>query len=550
MARKSRKKLNVQQEIAVESVSAPKTQMTAAYARLSVEKENHESIQTQVLMLVKFIKEHPELQLIETYIDNGFSGTNVNRPDFVRMMDDVKEGKIQCIVVKDLSRFGRDFLETGYYIETLLPKLNVRLIAINDNFDSFREEDVNSISTPIRNLVNEMYAKDFSRRVSQYHETRRNTGTVKLQSTVFGYSIDKENNVFVPNPDTAPTVQMIFRWYLMGHSTSQIANRLNLLQIATPLRYALTVEQNVSCPDTDRWNLNRVGDILHNPRYNGQLIWGRRQVALYKGIKSHKTSKDEWTIIEDAHEPLIPKTDFKQVQDMMKARSKLLKKQHEPLTTETYDHFQGKVFCKECQKRMRYKGLRHLDRDGAEYWCKRSDREGAQHHSIHADFLQVFVTDQIHMLIKGMCDKKDLIEKAKRESQQTGNLYRAIRKAEKVKVEISQTENRIAAIYENLADGIISNEEYQELKKHYLSERDRLMEDQQNAEKEQRDADRAVTVFLAQVEKLEKYLSEEGSLQRLFDELVERVEISEKGTVEIRFSCEDVYLNAVKAIEA
>ena len=201
MARKSRKNLNPQQEFIVESAPIQSAQMTAAYARLSVDKDSDESIQTQVLMIEKYIADNPELQLAETYIDNGFSGTNFNRPDFVRMMDDVKEGRIQCIVVKDLSRFGRDFLETGYYIETLLPKLNVRLIAINDDFDSFREEDVNSIATPIKNMVNEMYAKDFSRKVSNYHEMRRKTGTVKLQNTVFGYVIDREKNVFVPNPE-------------------------------------------------------------------------------------------------------------------------------------------------------------------------------------------------------------------------------------------------------------------------------------------------------------------------------------------------------------
>lgn len=131
-----------------------------------------------------------------------------------------------------------------------------------------------------------------------------------------------------------------------------------------------------------------------------------------------------------------------------------------------YDRFPGKVYCKECQKRMWYRTQRHRDRDATEYWCKRSDRAATQHHAINADFLQMFVADQIHLLINSMCDRRELIEKAKRESKQTGNLYRAMRKAGKLKVEISQTENRIAALYEDLADGAISNEEYQELKEH------------------------------------------------------------------------------------
>ena len=152
------------------------------------------------------------------------------------------------------------------------------------------------------------------------------------------------------------------------------------------------------------------------------------------------------------------------------------------------------------------------------------------------------------MIVRQTVVDRELIEKAKRESKQTGNLYRAMRKAGKLKVEISQTENRIAALYEDLADGTIKHDEYQELKEHYLSERDRLKMEQKEAEKEQRDADKAVAAFLARVETLEKRLDEVAFQQDLSDELVERIEISEDGSIEIRFACEDVFLNAAKAI--
>ena len=179
MARKSRKNTVTE---TVLPILVPELQAqinTGVYARLSVEKDEDTSIHTQVMMLHNYVAVHPELKLVDTYIDNGYTGTNFDRPDFIRMMDDVRAGKIQCIIVKDLSRFGRDFLETGYYIETLLPKLNVRLISINDNFDSTREEDVNSIALPIKNLVNEMYAKDFSRKLTAYHDLHRRNGDVK-----------------------------------------------------------------------------------------------------------------------------------------------------------------------------------------------------------------------------------------------------------------------------------------------------------------------------------------------------------------------------------
>ena len=164
--------------------------LTAAYIRLSVENngnEDEESIKTQTELVHSYIKEHPDLHLAETYIDNGFTGTKFDRPEFVRMMEDVKRGRIQCIVVKDLSRFGRDYLETGYYMEAIFPLLNVRFIAVTDNFDSTREEDRNSLSVPIKNLVNAMYAKDYSRKQEAFRMMASQTGKVSAQYQVYGY---------------------------------------------------------------------------------------------------------------------------------------------------------------------------------------------------------------------------------------------------------------------------------------------------------------------------------------------------------------------------
>ena len=253
MARKSRRTNLVKPvETSVRVEQATEGLATGAYARLSVEKDDEGSIQTQITLIHNYIVEHPELRLTDTYVDNGYSGTDFDRPNFTRLMDDVRTGKIQCIVVKDLSRFGRDFLETGYYIETLLPKLNVRLISINDAFDSYREEDVNSISVPIKNMVNEMYAKDFSRKVSAYHDLHRKNGDVRLTRTVYGYQIDKEKNIYVPNADTAPVVKMIFRWFLMGYQTGQIAERLNMLDVMTPRNYKETIEKGRRLEKEDR----------------------------------------------------------------------------------------------------------------------------------------------------------------------------------------------------------------------------------------------------------------------------------------------------------
>lgn len=540
MARKSRRNTGTEEELPI-TVTELQNQIHAGiYARLSVEKDEDTSIHTQVMMLQNYIAEHPEFKLVETYIDNGYTGTNFNRPDFIRMMDDVRAGKIQCIVVKDLSRFGRDFLETGHYIETLLPKLNVRLIAINDNFDSNREEDVNSIALPIKNLVNEMYAKDFSRKLTAYNDLHRKNGDVKLLRSVYGYSIDKEKNIFVPNPDTAPIVQMIYRWYLMGYSSDRIARQLNMLGIMTPLKYKLTVEKHQDLEKEDYWNQPRVTDILRNPRYIGDHVWGKRRIILYKNIPEHKTPKEEWCVWHNMHEPIINKDDFDRVQEMLTKNAIKRQKDFASYTDDMRDSFPRKVFCAECGKRMYYQQFRHDDRSGAIYLCKQDDDDGYRQH-VHADFLKLFVADQIQLLIKSMCSRKEMILSDQRQSKQISALRRADWKAEKLKMQLGQVEANITSLYENLSEGTISSEEYPELRDHYQKEKLRLKAEIDQAEQDQRIADIQVARFLEWESKLEEHLGEVAFDSELAKVLIERITISKKGSIEIQYACNDVY---------
>ena len=540
MARKSRRNTGTEEELPI-TVTELQNQINAGiYARLSVEKDEDTSIHTQVMMLQNYIAEHPEFKLVETYIDNGYTGTNFNRPDFIRMMDDVRAGKIQCIVVKDLSRFGRDFLETGHYIETLLPKLNVRLIAINDNFDSNREEDVNSIALPIKNLVNEMYAKDFSRKLTAYNDLHRKNGDVKLLRSVYGYSIDKEKIIFVPNPDTAPIVQMIYRWYLMGYSSDRIARQLNMLGIMTPLKYKLTVEKHQELEKEDYWNQPRVTDILRNPRYIGDHVWGKRRIILYKNIPEHKTPKEEWCVWHNMHEPIINKDDFDRVQEMLTKNAIKRQKDFASYTDDMRDSFPRKVFCAECGKRMYYQQLRHDDRSGAIYLCKQDDDDGYRQH-VHADFLKMFVADQIQLLIKSMCSRKEMILSDQRQSKQISALRRADWKAEKLKMQLGQVEANITSLYENLSEGTISSEEYPELRDHYQKEKLRLKAEIDQAEQDQRIADIQVARFLEWESKLEDHLGEIAFDSELAKVLIERITISKKGSIEIQYACNDIY---------
>ena len=209
---------------------------TAAYARLSVENGGHEtedSLHTQILQIHNYIRENPELTLTDTYADNGFTGTRFDRPEFERMMQDVRTGKIQCIVVKDLSRFGRDYIETGSYLETIFPMLHVRFIAINDDFDNIRQSDVDSLAVPIKNMVNSLYAKDISKKISLSYQMRREKGIPTSWCTPYGYQLNQQGNKLEATED-AKWVKLIYQWYLAGVSTNEIARRLEFLEVARP----------------------------------------------------------------------------------------------------------------------------------------------------------------------------------------------------------------------------------------------------------------------------------------------------------------------------
>lgn len=267
MARKSRKNM-MPQAVVQEAVQQNEKELlrTAAYARLSVENGGHEtedSLHTQILQIHNYIRENPELTLTDTYADNGFTGTRFDRPEFERMMQDVRTGKIQCIVVKDLSRFGRDYIETGSYLETIFPMLHVRFIAINDDFDNIRQSDVDSLAVPIKNMVNSLYAKDISKKISLSYQMRREKGIPTSWCTPYGYQLNQQGNKFEATED-AKWVKLIYQWYLAGVSTNEIARRLEFLEVARPNERLNRKLHEGDDPTYNKWHPSTVLRILNS----------------------------------------------------------------------------------------------------------------------------------------------------------------------------------------------------------------------------------------------------------------------------------------------
>ena len=330
MARKSRRNKNVEAVSNQIIENCENLIDTGAYIRLSVENggnETDETLVVQQMLVEKFIEEHPDLKLAGTYIDNGFSGTNFERPGFLKLMEDVRSGKIQCIVVKDLSRFGRDYLETGYYLETILPRLNVRFIAITDDYDSSRKEDRENISVPLKNMVNAMYAKDMSKKILAAKDAQRKKGNITLSKVAFGYVRSEDRHRQIVDEEVAPFVRMIFQWYMMGVSKKKIADRLNLMGIATPGQREKTGVLTVPLEQT-KWRMDTVDKILNNPTYAGDIVTGKLKQSLYKGIKQYKTSPEDWNVQRDMHTPMIARDDYEELQERSNKIRKVTRNWH------------------------------------------------------------------------------------------------------------------------------------------------------------------------------------------------------------------------------
>ncbi|MCD8398810.1 MAG: recombinase family protein [Lachnospiraceae bacterium] len=559
MARKSRRKKI--EEVKTEAVFIPEVSRdvaqfrTAAYARLSVDKGDDEKIETQIELIHQYIEGHPDLTLADTYVDNGYSGTSFDRPEFNRLMEDMKAGRIHCIVVKDLSRFGRDFLETGYYLETVLPHLNVRFISINDDFDSNRESDRNSIAVPIKNIINELYAKEASKKQTVYFEMCSKNGNRTIERGTFGYDVDRINNVLVVNPLTAPYVRVIFHWFLMGYTTGMIARRLNMLGARTPFYYK-AIEERLEVPETDRWTYDRVSTILRNRTYAGDTVYGKRRKILYKNVDAYHARQEDWIIHKDTHEALVNREDFEKVQEMMDSTSRKMKAEKTALTEQREkftDFFPQKVCCMECGGTMlysRYSRSRYCEElNGAVYWCKGNGVSKECRQKIHEDYLKAIVMDQIRNLVKTVCDKRKLLKQI-----QSGQCSPAVvtslrRNASNLAEKLSHTVEARESLYENLQEGIIDQEEYRMLKEHYILEEQSLKKEIADVEEKKRAVMRKLGRCLELAEHLEEFMDRQELDQKMAREFIDRIYVSSSGKIEIRFTCGDVFADLAELTE-
>ena len=508
------------------------------YIRLSQEdkdkkyESDSESVINQKELLRGYVKNN-NFNLVKEYVDDGYSGTDFERPGFQSMLEDINNKKINCVIVKDLSRLGRDHVMTGYYIETFFPENNIRFISILESYDSFKNQASNDSSTFII-ACNDYYSKQNSIKIRNVLNEKRKNGKFVGSLPCFGYMRDPlDKGHLIPNPDTAPIVKKIFQCRADGVGPTEIANRLNKANVITPSGYKKT-NYSSRLIDRDNWNISTVKKILTNRVYIGDLVQHTQTKVSYKSKKKITLDEKLWIIVENTHEPLVDKDTFEYVNTLRKRNTR----NYEVKTNREKRLLEGKLFCKECGNRLTI-----LYRKKQNYWsvnCNRYSRDPVRgrcySHFYPYNYLEEQVLEQINKYVSKLMKELDLKqlndEVIKNVHKETNNIDNVIKNLEIEKEKITK---RITTLYNDRCDGVISTETYKELAKESetkLKEINDLI-DNENIKKYK--IKNKANVLPDYTKKIKKLLDLNKPKKELIDTLIDKIVIDKDRNITIYF---------------
>ncbi len=456
--------------------------ITALYCRLSKDDgTNNESmsISTQKTMLKDYAKRNGFLNC-QFYVDDGYSGTNYDRPAFRQLIEDIQDGEVSTLITKDLSRLGRNYLETGTYIEVFFPNHNVRYIAINDGVDSIDNAQMDI--TPFRNIINEMYAKDTSRKIKSALHARRMQGKYMATTAPFGYQKDeKDHNHLVIDEVTAPVVELIFSIAEEGVGLHTICNRLRKAKVLKPSFYKKELfERFMDEEKMYDWDTAYVSQILHNPVYAGNLTVADKPTKTMRSKKRQYIPFAEREVIYGTHEPIIEQNRWNNVQKILQSRPPVIGE-----SSSGYDNiFRGVIKCADCGSAMlakvEQKRKRNNVLDKTFYCCtkyRKFGKEGCSSHTIEARTVhEVVLADIQKHAGQALTDRKAMVtEIAERLNLQlSADREQQKKELRQCKQRVSEIENLYAKLYEDLTRELLTEKRFQMLSARYDSEQEEL----------------------------------------------------------------------------
>ena len=445
--------------------------VTALYARLSKDDDlvgDSNSIVHQKEILAKYAKEHGFVNC-EFYVDDGFSGTNFNRPDFQRLMADAEEGKISTVIVKDMSRFGRDYIMVGYYTEIYFSNLDIRFIAINDNVDSSIQTE-NDL-TPFKNVFNEWYARDTSKKIRAVFKAKGNSGKHLTTNPPFGYKKDpNDKDKWIIDDEAADTVRRIFQMYVDGYRISEIGHKLTEEKVETPILYYMNrgIKTNARSEYPEIWDLMSIKYILSQTAYAGHTVNFQTAVKSYKTKKQIRLPKEDWIIYRNTQEPIIDEKTFETVQQMRKAK-RARTKYNEP------NMFSGLLYCADCGNHLTIQRVarnRKMDNFSCATYRKKKKGLCSCHRILVSDLETIVKND-----LQKVCEYVFLHEKEFTDEYLSGSKKETEKFQSKTKTEIKRISERqeeigkiIRKLYEDNVSGRITDERFDFLAKSYEDE--------------------------------------------------------------------------------
>ena len=558
MARKSRRNIeNISKS--EPNQSREKVFRTAVYVRLSVEDERKiecESVENQIKLLRDYVDKNADLKEADLYVDRGITGTRFDRPEFNRMIKDMRTGKLDCIIVKDLSRLGRNYLETGNYLESIFPIFGIRFISVTDNYDSLTAKaSEDGLIVPLKNLINEAYAKDISKKVSSSVLARQKQGKHIGGKPPYGYKKDPEDiHHLLIDESVSWVVVRIFEERIAGRSFEQIAAGLNDDGVVSPGKHLYENGYYKSEKYRDcLWNYSVIRRILKNRLYIGDMVQGRTRKALYKGQPRTQIPVEEQIMVEGTHDPIISRETFNQVQQIFnetEKKAKALRDSREPIIMPE-NRFDGLFFCGDCGRKMHYKTCKCKGRRNFYYECPASAAYGkfCKAKYISKKKMDAAIDAAVRQQISFYGDwlQRSLeVNKTRVCRDKKAGIMAEIRELEKQSGRLAANSTRL---YEDFADGLLSEDDYIFARREYQAE-SRRVEDALGKKREEaehyEDSYGGATEMAGAYQKC---IGSEVITRDMVQALIKEIRFFGKGRMDISFRFEDELEGFIKDVE-
>lgn len=537
------------------------------YARLSSDqdKKKNESVEVQVMIAEKYIEEFnregsARIEIVDRYIDLGKTGSNFNRDEFQRLMQDIRLGDIDCVVVKDLSRFGRNYLEAGNYIEKIFPFLGVRFIAVSDGFDTGdKGNDTKHMAAEIKNLVNDMYAKDFSVRAKQHLKQRREEGSYVGGTPPYGYKAGWDNKIrkLVPDENTAGIIKHIFSLFIETGSYTAVADDLNRKKINPPYVYKKTGEVFFA-PESGAykgWDKGAVERILKSETYTGKLVQGKSSITARDEKNRVHKGEDEWVVKENTHDPIIDAMMFKEaVKVQEKIREKTRFHMH---PTEGYpigeNIFDNVLYCGVCGRKMTRHSYVKTYADGQTarlevYFCLNSKQTKVESCPVSNRISKTGLVDILLPLLRmefavHLGKTKKYVEIVEEQLRAAGTeIDTKVKKAER-NIAAAKEEDR--AKYMEYRGGIISQSEYVAYKMQLEGRNKDLNRQKEELEAERKNLDTVSGKHKAAARALLRLKSGRELTKEMVEALLRKIHVYPGKRIEVEFSFTNELLEGV-----